>query len=240
MKDEEPGIYITYPIEIAAHIDALVHKRIRGDLKVLDEGEAVRVIFLGHGGDGEGAYILLERLVAIGTLNRLDIGKDLSVEYLEDGVGFFFESRSIDIEERDGCIRVSFPKRLVKSQKRRFFRMRPLPSPPIFEVIVNTETVSVKCPVNDISAGGMAFISGLDNEWLTPGMTVNLEFRLMDGFVVKVGGVVRSLSALESPPSKGKYRCGVEFVGISENIQDRIVKFIFNLQKEELKRRRER
>lgn len=240
MKDEEPRTYITYPIEIAAHIDTLVHRRIRGDLKIQDEGEAVRVIFLGHGGEGEGAYILLERLVAIGALNRLDIGKDISVEYIEDGVGFFFESRSIDIEERDGCIRVSFPKRLVKSQKRRFFRMRPLPTPPIFEVIVNTETVSAKCPVNDISAGGMAFISALDYELLTPGMILNLEFSLLDGFVVKAGGIVRSVSFIESQPSKGKSRCGVEFVGISESIQDRIVKFIFNLQKEELKRRRER
>lgn len=240
MQDNETKTYITNPIEITAHIDTLVHRRIRGDLKILDEGEVVRVIFLGYEGVGEGSHILLERLVAIGTLNRLDIGKDVSVEYIEDGVGFFFESRSIDIEERDGCIRVSFPKRLVKSQKRRFFRMRPLPTPPIFEVIVNTETVSAKCPVNDISAGGLAFVSGLDNELLTPGMIVNLEFCLLDGFVVKVGGIVRSLSALESPPSKGKYRCGVEFVGISESIQDRIVRFIFNLQKEELKRRRER
>lgn len=240
MKDEEPRTYITYPIEIAAHIDTLVNKRIRGDLKILDEGEVVRVIFLGHGGDGGGAYILLERLVAIGTLNRLDISKDVSVEYIEDGVGFFFESRSIDIEDRDGCIRLSFPKRLVKSQKRRFFRMRPLPTPPIFEVIVNTETVSVKCPVNDISAGGLAFISGLDNELLTPGMIVTLEFCLLDGFVVKAGGIVRSLSIVESSLPKGKYRCGVEFVGIPESIQDRIVRFIFNLQKEELKRRRER
>lgn len=239
MQDNEPKTYITNPIEIAAHIETLVHRRLRGDLKVSGEEEVVRIIFLGHEEAGDSSYILVERLVALGALNRLDISKDVSVEYMEDGIGFYFESRTIDIEDRDGCIRLAFPKQITKSQKRRFFRARPLP-PPIFEVVINTEMVSEKCPVNDISAGGLAFITELDDKLVGPGMKVNLDFRLSDGYVIKANGIVRSHSPIDSPMPRKKYRCGVELVDIPERIQDRIVRFVFNLQKEEIKRRRER
>lgn len=236
---DEPKTYITESVEIAAHIDTLVHRRIRADLKIADEEEAIRVIFLGHGGSGEESHVLLERLVALGALVRLDIGKDVAVEYIEDGIGFSFESRSIDIEDRDGCIRLQFPVRLTKSQKRRFFRAHPLPSH-IFEVVVSTEAIAVKCPVNDISGGGIAFLTDIGSEWIKQGTTINLEFRLSDGYNVKVKGILRGHTPLDSPLTKKKYRCGVEFVDIPESIQDRIVKYVFNLQKEEIKRRRER
>ncbi len=239
MKNEEPGTYITNSIEIAAHIDDLVHRRIRGDLKISGEEEAVRVIFLGHGGAGEGSHLLLERLVAIGTLNRIDISKNVSVGYAEDGIWFYFESRSIDIEDRDGCIRLAFPERIKKSQKRRFYRVSPMSSS-IFEVVVNTEIIAEKCPVIDISAGGLAFVTNLADDWMKPGMLVALEFYLLEGFMVRANGILRSHSPIEYPLSRKKYRCGVEFADIRESIRDRIVKFVFNLQKEEIKRRRDR
>lgn len=238
MKNEEPGIYITNSIEIAAHIDGLIHRRIRGDLKISGEEEAVRVIFLGHGGAGEGSYLLLERLVAIGTLNRVDISNNVSVEYLEDGIWFYFESSSIDIEDREGCIRLAFPKKIKKSQKRRFFRARPLSSK-IFEVVVNTEMIAEKCPVIDISAGGLAFVTNLEDDWMKPGTSVILVFCLLEGFMVKVSGILRSHSLIESPLPRKKYRCGVEFEDIPESIRDRIVRFVINLQIEEIKKRRE-
>lgn len=240
MQDTEPKTYIANPVEIAAHIDSLVLRRIRADLKVGGDEEAIRVIFLGHGGSGKDSHLLLERLVALGALNRLDIGKEVDVEYMEDGVGFYFKSRSIDFEDKDGCIRLGFPEQIVKSQKRRFFRVHPAPPPPLFEVVVNTETISAKCLVNDISAGGLAFTTDIGNELIKPGMGINLEFRLADGSLMKVKGIVRSCSLIESLLPKKKYRCGVEFIDMPESLRDRIVKHVFDLQKEEIKRRRER
>lgn len=240
MQDTEPKTYITNPVEIAAHIDSLVLRRIRADLKVEGIEEAIRVIFLGHGGSGKDSHLLLERLVALGALNRLDIGKEVDVEYMEDGVGFYFKSRSIDFEDKDGCIMLGFPEQIVKSQKRRFFRVHPTPPPPLFEVVVNTETISAKCLVNDMSAGGLAFTTDIDNELIKPGMGINLEFKLADGYLMKVKGIVRSCSLIESLLPKKKYRCGVEFTDMKESLRDRIVKHVFDLQKEEIKRRRER
>lgn len=240
MQDNETKTYITNPIEITAHIDTLVHRRIRGDLKILDEGEVVRVIFLGYEGVGEGSHILLERLVSLGASNRLDIAKDVAVDYTEEGVSFSFESRTIDIEDRDGSIRLAFPGRIIKSQRRRFFRARPAPPPPLFEVVLSSKEISAKCPVTDISAGGIAFLTGLDSNWLKPGMKINLEFTLPGCNTVTVNGIFRSHVLIKSNDPNKRYRCGVEFVGIPERIQDRIVKFVFDCQKEEIKRKRER
>jgi c-di-GMP-binding flagellar brake protein YcgR len=231
--------YITNPIEIAAHIETLVHRRIRADIKILGDGDIVRVIFLGHGGTGEDSHVLLERLVPLGASDRLDIGKDVHVEYLEDGVAFYFESRSIDIEDSDGCIRLGFPARVVKSQRRRFFRIAPSPPPPVFDVVVDTGSISSKGLVKDISAGGLAFLTTLDSDYLRPGMEVGLGFSLPDGYAVNARGIIRShVPTNESAPNR-KYRCGVEFVRIPESVQDRIVAYVFNRQKEEIRRHRE-
>lgn len=239
MNDDETKTYITNPIEIAAHIDTLVQKRIRADLKISGEEEAIRVIFLGHSEAKEGSSVMIERLVAIGASPRLDIGKDVSVVYSDSGATFYFGSRSIDIEDRDGCIRLALPQRVVKNQKRRFFRARPLSSH-IFEVIVNTEIVSEKCPVTDISSGGLAFLTTIEEDLMRPDNSIALEFSLPDGFIVKTNGILRSRTPIPSTVSRNKYRCGVEFADIRESVQDRIMKFVFNLQKEELKLRRER
>lgn len=233
--------YITDPIEIAAYIDTLAQRRIRGDLKVSGGDATIRVIFLGHGGEGDGSYVQLERLVPLGALNRLDIGKEVVVEYMEDGVAFSFESRSIDIEDRDGCIRLGFPANITKSQRRRFFRVYPDPPPPIFEVVINTDRISAKCTVDDISAGGLSFFTDIENNLLKPGSEIGtLSFTLPDGYIVKARGVLRSHIPTIDPSPKKRYRCGVEFIGITENVQDKIVNYVFSRQKEEIKRRKER
>lgn len=239
MNDDETKTYITNTIEIAAHIDTLVQKRIRADLKISGEEEVIRVIFLGHSEAKESSYVMIERLVAIGASPRLDIGKDVSVVYSDSGATFYFGSRSIDIEDRDGCIRLALPQRVVKNQKRRFFRARPLSSH-MFEVIVNTEIVSEKCPVTDISSGGLAFLTTIEEDLMRPDNSIAIEFSLPDGFIVKTNGILRSRTPIPSTVSRKKYRCGVEFADIRESVQDRIMKFVFNLQKEELKLRRER
>lgn len=238
MQDLEPTTYITNPVEIAAHLDSLVLRRIRGDLKIAGSKEAVRVVFLGHGGDG--SHLLLERLLAIAdSSDRIDIGKDAAVEYMVEGIEYSFESRSIDIEELNGSIWLQFPQRLIKSQRRQFFRIQPLP--PVFEVTVNTETISERCPVSDISGGGISFLTDLGDDFLKPGMDVkSLEFVLPNGYSVKANGVLRSHIATNDRDPRMKYRCGVEFMGLHETVRDKIVGYVFSRQKEEIKWRRER
>lgn len=238
MSDLESTTYITNPIEIAAHLDSLVLKRTRGDLRIAGNEEPVTVIFLGHGGDG--AHLLLERLFAlIDGSDRIDIGKDATVEYMIDGVGYTFETRSIDIEEMDGCIKLRFPSRLAKIQKRRFFRIQTLSH--VFDVIVNTETVSEKCQVSDISGGGISFLTDLGDDFLKPGMELkDLEFTLPNGYIVKTKGILRSHTATNDRDPRKRYRCGVEFVGLPESVRDKIVMYVFNRQKEEIKWRKER
>ncbi len=238
MQDLEPTTYITNPVEIAAHLDSLVLRRIRGDLKIAGREEAVRVVFLGHSGDG--SHLLLERLIALtDSSDRIDIGKDATVEYMIEGIGYSFESRSIDIEELDGSIRLQFPHRLIKSQKRQFFRIQPLH--PVFEVTINTETISERCPVSDISGGGISFLTDLGDYFLNPGTELKgLEFVLPNGYIVKANGILRSHIATNDRDPRKRYRCGVEFVGLHESIRDKIVVYVFNRQKEELKWRRER
>lgn len=239
MQDDGTKTYITNSIEIAAHVDNLAQRRTRGDLKISGAEEVVRVIFLGHSEAEKVSYVMMERLVAIGGMPRLDIGKDVSVVYSEAGATFYFSSKSIDIEDRDGCIRLALPTRIVKNQKRRFFRAHPT-SFQAFDVVVNTEMVSEKCTVADISAGGLAFVTTIADDLMGPGTFVVLEFCLPDGFMVKTNGILRSHTVIPSTVSRKKYRCGVEFVDIRESIQDRIIRFVFNLQKEEIKRRRDR
>lgn len=230
MKNEDPNTYITSSEEKAAHIDDLALKRTRGDLTISGNGQGtIRVIFLGHGGNGEGSYLLLERLIAIGPQNRIDIGERISVEYLKDGLCFSFESRSIDIEDREGSIRLAFPGKIKKNQKRRFPRTNPMPSP-VHEVVVDTGVFAERCSVLDVSAGGLSFITNFEEKWMKPGLPVSLAFTLPESVLVSTSGVLRSHILEEFHLERGKYRCGVEFTDIPGSVRDKIVALIANLQ----------
>lgn len=240
MQNTEQITYIVDPIEITAHIETLINRRIRGNINTESSKEPIRVIFLGHSGVGKDSYLLVERLIRVETSNRVYKGEDLTVSYFEDGIGYSFESGSIDVEERDGCIKLRFPARVLKKQKRRFFRM-PLPSVKPLDVIINTDEIAGKYLVADISGGGLAFFTSLDKEFLKLGMELtDIQLTLPDGYLIKTGGIIRSHFPTENRDPNKKYCCGIEFVGIRESVQDRIVTYVINCQKEEIKRRKER
>lgn len=238
MAQSKKEIHTKNPKEIASQLDDLANHRARGDLKVKDDEEVVKIVFRGHSAEEGGFYIAIERLTTLWSSDRIGAGKDVTVSWQGDGGVFSFDSYTTDEEGKDGLIKLRFPEQVTRVQKRRFYRASAPPSPP-FTVIINTERKPVEFFVEDISAGGLALLTDLGKDILHEGMKLrDLQFTLPDGYTVTTSILVRYLFPTDYPDPKRRFRCGVMFVDISEQDQEKIVKYVFTRQREELKAKR--
>lgn len=119
-------------------------------------------------------------------------------------------------------IRVEFPKKLVKEQRRQFFRM------PVNLMIVmkkeNEENIKQGVSI-DLSGGGFCLISRVLFE---KNDIVIMNFELTNGTKVEE---LRGIVKWRVNKSENQYEYGIEFLNIDNKLREQLISYLFELQR---------
>lgn len=135
-----------------------------------------------------------------------------------------------------------FPKELVRKQRREYLRVSPPEKNPAF-IYFSLNGVEHRCKIIDISGGGVAFSTDLDDAVLGVGTELHdVTIEIPGSPNVSCIAIVHKKIALGSfnieAKRKNVYICGAKFKEIKEEERQVIIKYVVNIEREELKRLR--
>lgn len=135
---------------------------------------------------------------------------------------------------------ISFPEYIVRNQKRNYLRINPPVKEPLhIQFIIDEKTFKEK--IINISGGGVSFYTNLVRSVLWPGRIIDaITIILPDAFVITCSLIIHKNSRNEKPVFiEGKpiyYYCGAEFTGINRETREKIVRYVVERERTELKR----
>lgn len=119
-------------------------------------------------------------------------------------------------------IRVEFPKKLIKEQRRQFFRM------PVNLMIVmkKEDEGNVKQGVSiDLSGGGFCLIS---RALFEKNDIITMDFDLTNGTKVEE---IRGIVKWRVSKSENQYEYGIEFLSLDNKLREQLISYLFELQR---------
>ncbi|MDT3699264.1 MAG: PilZ domain-containing protein [Thermincola sp.] len=166
-----------------------------------------------------------------GQIVSLSPGTIVRVMFSDQMASYSFKSKLISQNRQNPpTVTLGEPYDLKRTQRRNFVRLETKLSIVFAEVNEDYETVgdTFSGTTIDLSGGGVMFAC---NTLLKYGDILDLTVVLTESDSAKALGKVVRFS--ENPPnSKQKYSVGLEFTAIEESERDKIIKFIFNKQRE--------
>lgn len=135
-----------------------------------------------------------------------------------------------------------FPKELIRKQRREYLRVSPPEKNPAF-ICFSLNGVEHRCKVIDISGGGVAFATDLDDTTLSVGTELrDVTIEIPGSPNVSCMAIVHKKIALGSfnleTKRKNVYICGAKYKEIKEEERQLIIKYVVNIEREELRRLR--
>ena len=138
------------------------------------------------------------------------------------------------------AMRISFPESINRHQRRDYNRVTPSAEEPI-EIILKLKNGDATETMANISGGGVGFYTNLDKSVLSPGKKINsASFNLPDGTEITSQLIVRWISKkvpLEIINKKKlHFYCGAEFAELDRALRKKIILYIIEREREELRR----
>jgi c-di-GMP-binding flagellar brake protein YcgR len=166
-----------------------------------------------------------------GQIVDLSPGTKVKVSYADQLAVYSFISRVISLNRPSPpTVTLGEPYDFQRTQRRNFVRVEANLSIVFAQVDENYEPVGGTCSGTtvDLSGGGLMFICNVE---LKCGDILDTTVYISDKDSAKaLGRVVRFVE--NRPKAKQKYSVGLEFTVIEESERDKIIKFIFNRQRE--------
>jgi len=177
------------------------------------------------------SWIILGAPLVKGSPILLLPGTQIRVNYYDSQAVYTFEAEVIS--QSSGLkptVTVSRPISIRRTQRRNFVRLDS--KLPVSFVVINDELVEAGNPQRgttlDISGGGIRFET---SEHLPEGTVLDLNIELSGtGKVSALGKVVRAVAS--GNKGKNTYVIGVQFMIIEEKERDKIIRYIFDKQRE--------
>jgi len=169
---------------------------------------------------------------------RLERGGGLVLRLLTDNAIYNYKSKMMSYEKVDGfdVVKLLIIDGGEKVQRRSAFRFN-CGIPITFNVIYTSgqQTEREDGLITDLSAGGTKIFT---DKSLQEGYLLNISLPLGDELVVAFGDIRTKMEL--SHKSKYKYQYGVRFAMMPESDQEKIIRYMYKLQREELKKARPR
>jgi len=166
------------------------------------------------------------------------IGGNLILRLLTDNAIYRFKATMISYGDVDGfdVVKLRIDDTGEKIQRRSAFRFNCV-IPITFSVIYSSgqQAEREEGIISDLSAGGAKIFT---NKNLHTGYLLNISIPLGDDFVVAFGDI-RTRTELPRQ-SKYSYQYGIRFSMMPESDQELIIRFMYKMQREELKKARPR
>ena len=135
------------------------------------------------------------------------------------------------------ALRAALPERILRLQRREFFRLpTPHTAPPHCVITfagAGGRKKSVSVRILDISGGGVAVLVPPQEPSFEPGAEFDdCRLQLPDGAPLPVRLIVRNLFEVERPNAVRVTRAGCEFIGQSTAASARIQRYIFSIERD--------
>ncbi|MHB8170458.1 MAG: flagellar brake protein [Thermincolia bacterium] len=175
--------------------------------------------------------IVLGAPMEYGRLVHLPPGTKIRVSYYDDKATYTFDSAIID-RNMGTLLQISIerPSSIKRTQRRNFVRINT--KLPVSYTIISDELPGAAHPQQgtalDVSGGGIRFQTSL---FLPEGTVLELKIDVQGlGQISALGKVVRTISSGEKDANS--YVIGVQFMIIEEKERDKIIRHIFDKQRE--------
>lgn len=169
---------------------------------------------------------------------------DLSVSFVFKAKKYMFITRAIGVAtEGLAGVRLAFPITLKKIELRSYYRVR-LGDEDIVMVQLSSgdfpdtpPDTPIEGKVLDISEGGLSCeISSLPEGVASGAWVGNLQITLRRGYILSTSGTIKRRAKSKSEAGEKVWICGIEFAPLERADHNALVEFIFEKQREEIKR----
>jgi len=237
------------PNDIQNLINTVIKQKSRIKIKINNKGQSYISSIIKIESMLNSHTLIIDSLFPIEGNDKIQYSKSSTAEFniketdkSRIHIPYSFEANYIDHKEYENfdAIRLTFPKAINRGQKREYLRIEPSINNPLFiKFEVNNKKMTQK--IENISAGGICFYTNIVKTILWPGKRIEKAvITLPDSSRIKCPIMVRSLLQNNEPVIiDGKryfYNCGVQFMGISNNTRERIIKYVLEKERNELKR----
>lgn len=176
-----------------------------------------------------------------GDIELRNAGK-VTVSFIIDLYRYEFDTRFVElITSGLPAIRLLKPEALRRIQLRNYYRVRPSDSYPLVVQLSGGSFTSApgKYAVCDLSEGGLSCERKYGGEVPVGARVGSLMFSLPNGYVIKVSGTVKRASSTRNEQGTVTCHYGIEFDELEKTDRLMLVDFIFERQREEIRKRKE-
>lgn len=229
--------------QIQANLEEACKRHLPADLSIGGDpstfGARFVIHFVAVDHTPAGRCLFIEPLIPRRGNADLQRSRSLLLEYqLGDRINYSFRSRFLGlVQERSTLLKIAYPVSIESAQRRQFFRISS-PSEESVKFFLEIDFgLGLQGKVLDISEGGFSFLTYQGH--LQAGLPTKVRLELPEGETIQAEAIIRTIRPEPyRDPGLPQYRCGVEFQGISEAIQRKILQYVRKKQLEELRRKR--
>lgn len=175
--------------------------------------------------------IILAAPLKRGVIVPLRVGDTITVNYYGKTAGYSFTTKVTATNyKKVPLIAVEKPQEITKIQRRSYIRI-PTSIPVRFTVLNEQKqptSLSYWSETIDISGGGVAIISPIK---LSCGGYLDMELDVPRKGIIQVMGRVARIEEIKTEYGK-KFLLGISFLAIDESDRDKIIQYVFELQRE--------
>jgi len=140
------------------------------------------------------------------------------------------------------ALRLTFPEKLTRDQKRNYHRVEVTPEDNV-RVAFSVDEKKVSCPVANISGAGIGFYSHYDTTVLHHGRVIeHPRIEMMETLHIDCMTIIYAVSQMRYPVvirgDKYQYYYGAEFTAIGNDIREKIIQYVIDKERDELKESR--
>jgi len=138
------------------------------------------------------------------------------------------------------ALRIAFPQSIKRDQRRNFHRVEPSVQEPLYISFI-LDGSPLHCKIANISGGGVAFYTNVSKMTLWPGRHIDFASIILPHSTIRnCMAIVYTISQTAYPVLiDGKpfhFLCGAEYVDIDNATREKIIRYVIEKERDELKR----
>jgi flagellar brake protein len=204
---------------LTAHLEGSKHQFITAILEVSNEAD----------------YLMLDAPSDSTLLAQIEKHKGFVLRSNVNGIRVEFRADNSGIAQVQGssALRVKFPERLLKVQRREYFRVSAPVTRPATCTIPQPDGPAVQCRISDISLGGVALSSKPEETPLPVGATYEgCRLNLQDFGTLEVALLIRYASEIRQDDKLAPRRYGCEFLHLRRAQETAIQRYVLQLERD--------
>lgn len=235
---------IDNPEDIQRMLDTLIREKVRLRIRLNERRKSYTSSLLSF----DSSSLLIDELFPIEGNELIVESQFISVDFMLTTVGrqrvhmsYGFESTYLASQQWKGfpALRISFPTKIIRNQKRKYLRISPPVNEPLY-IRYTLDGQEHNEKIVNISASGASFYTALGRSTLAPGIRLDqISIELPGHCMIQCSAIVRNFRLNEQPVvidgRQVPNYCGIEFVQLSESVREKIVKYVISRERQELK-----